>query len=75
MSDWTEELAQAEEHAEQLQAAEATAEQHFYELREAERDRSALLQTPEFERWMKARHATDAAWGAWAQVMDAKPHG
>ena len=73
MSDWTEELAQAEERAERFQAAEATAEQHFYELREGEPDRTVLLDSPQFERWMQARHATDAAWGAWAQVMDARP--
>ena len=72
MSDWKEELAVAEAKAEQFQAAEAVAEQKFYAVKEAVGSRDEAVKTPEFGEWMEARRATDAAWGAWSQVMDAK---
>lgn len=76
MSDWTEEVAQAEAEADRLQAAEALAEQKFQQVQaqaKAGGDAQQALQSAEFAQWMKARHATDAAWGAWSMVMDAKP--
>lgn len=76
MSDWAEEVATAEAEAERLQAAESLAEQKFYEVQErakASGNAEQALQTPEFQQWMSARHATDAAWGAWSMAMDAKP--
>lgn len=72
MKDWTEQVAAAEAQAERLQAEEQAAEQRFYELRAAHGEGEAL-QSQEFQAWMQARHATDAAWGAWSQVMDARP--
>ncbi len=76
MSDWTAEVALAEAEADRLQAAEEVAEQKFQALHSAAQaggDKHGALQSPEFEQWMSARRATDAAWGAWSLVMDARP--
>jgi hypothetical protein len=75
MSDWTDELAAAEEQAERFQAAESQAEQKFHHVREqAEEagDAASALQSEEFHQWMNARHATDLAWGSWSLLKDAK---
>lgn len=74
MTDWTEELAAAEVLAERFQVAESQAEQQFHILREqAEQqgDRQRALESPEFRKWMDARHATDLAWGSWFLLKDA----
>jgi hypothetical protein len=76
MTDWTEEVAAAEQQAERFQAAESQAEEKFHLVRDqAERsgDADRALQSPEFQHWMNARHATDLAWGAWSLLKDAKP--
>ena len=72
---WTEELAQVEAAALCAEALENEAENRFDIVRaelsargEAEQQ---LLQSAEFSEWMAARAETDAAWGRWAQVMDA----
>lgn len=76
MSDWAEEFAAATATAERIQAAEAEAEGLFdraHAQAHALGDKSQALTTAEFHNWMAARHATDAAWGVWSTVMDAKP--
>lgn len=73
MSDWTEEVAAAEAHAQRLQTVEEAAEERFYTLKASVADRDEAVKSPEFSDWMAARRATDEAWGAWSQVMDAKP--
>jgi hypothetical protein len=76
MSDWAAQVAMAEAEAERQQAAEATAESRFdavHALAEANAGSDAASKSEEFRDWMAARHATDAAWGAWSTVMDAKP--
>lgn len=76
MSDRTEEVARAEAEADRLPAAEALAEQRFQAVQAVARASGKpdeALPSPEFKEWMAARHATDAAWGAWAVVMDTKP--
>ncbi len=78
MSDWAEEVAVAETAAERTQAAEAVAEGRFDAIHaeaKAAGDLENALKTEEFRAWMAARHATDAAWGAWSAKMDAKPAG
>ena len=72
MSDWEQRLKAAESDAERSQAAEHAAEELFRAV-EAQRDRAAAMDSHEFTSWMATRHATDAAWGTWATVMDAKP--
>ena len=76
MSDWAEKVAMAEAAAEREQAAEAAAEKRFdvvHAQAEANAQPEQAQQTQEFREWMAARHATDAAWGAWSIVMDARP--
>ena len=68
MNDWTQELVAAVAQAERFEAVESQAEQQFHIVREqaeqsGEADRA--LRSPEFQRWMDARHATDLAWGSW----------
>ena len=78
MSDWDERLKAAEEGAEQLQAAEDAAEERFKALHVAavpQGKGQEALQSEEFHSWMATRRATDAAWGAWAVLMDAKAAG
>jgi hypothetical protein len=72
MKPWTEELAQVEAAALRIEALEVAAESRFDQarLRAANED---VVGTPEFADWMAARADTDAAWGRWAQVMDARP--
>ena len=75
MTDWTEELAAAQVLAERFEAAESQAEQQFHILREQaeqEGDRQRALESPEFRKWMDARHATDLAWGSWFLLKDAR---
>jgi hypothetical protein len=76
MSDWAEKVAVAEAAAEREQAAEAVAESKFdavHALAEASADADHAQKSDEFRDWMAARRATDAAWGAWSVVMDARP--
>jgi hypothetical protein len=76
MSDWTEKVTAAEAGAERKQAAEHEAEQRFRAVQaqaEAHGNADAALLSDEFHAWMATRHETDAAWGAWSMVMDAKP--
>ena len=75
MTDWTEELAAAEAQAERFEAVESQAEQQFHiVLAEAEQsgDSQRALQSPQFQRWMDARSATDLAWGSWFLLKGAK---
>lgn len=75
MTDWTEELAAAQVLAERFEAAESQAEQQFHILRahaEQEGDSERALASPEFRKWMDARHATDLAWGSWFLLKDAR---
>ncbi len=71
MSDWQENIAAATAAAEKMQAAEGIAESRF----DAVHAQPDAVSTEEFRDWMAARHATDAAWGTWSQVMDSKPAG
>lgn len=76
MNYWADELAMVEKAALQAESQEQAAERRFDEIHaaaEASGDAEAALQTSEFESWMAARAVTDAAWGRWSQVMDAKP--
>ena len=71
---WTEELAQVEAVALKVEALEREAEQRFDHVRAealARGEADNLHEAPELSAWMAARDATDAAWGRWAQVMDA----
>src|SRR5436853_6771532 len=72
MSDWEQRLKAAETDAERSEVAESAAEERFKAVK-AKGDHAAALDSDEFSSWMATRHATDAAWGTWATVMDAKP--
>jgi hypothetical protein len=74
MSDWEERLNAAEAGAERSEAAELAAEEMFKAVRARSGDAEAIA-SDEFRSWMGSRHATDAAWGKWATVMDDKPAG
>jgi hypothetical protein len=74
MSDWEQRLKAAEADAERSEAAEQAAEQRFKAL-QAQTNPVDALKSDEFGTWMAQRHATDAAWGTWATVMDDKPAG
>lgn len=76
MQHWKEELELTEAAAIRIQSMEATAESHFdrvFDAAKAQGDTAVALTTDEFKNWMQARADTDAAWGRWAQVMDARP--
>ncbi len=73
MTDWEQRLKAAEAGAEQIQAAEEAAEQRFRTLQAAAETGGDPLQSDEFHSWMATRRATDAAWGEWATLMDARP--
>ena len=78
MSDWEQRLEAAETGAERLQAAEHEAEQRFKAVHADAPARGKgddALQSEEFHSWMARRHETDAAWGAWATLMDEKAAG
>jgi hypothetical protein len=78
MSDWERRLEAAEAGAERLEAVEHEAEQRFKALHadaQARGDGDAALQSHEFHSWMATRRETDAAWGAWATLMDEKQAG
>lgn len=71
---WKEELAQVEAAALQIEALERDAEKRFDMVHAEATARGAAeqtVETPEFAAWIAARAETDAAWGRWAQVMDA----
>ena len=73
---WMEELTLVEAAAMRIQAREDLAERLFFEARaraQAAGDEQAVLKSEEFATWMAARNDTDAAWGRWSQVMDARP--
>ena len=74
--EWIATVAGAEAAAQDKQNAEELAQDRFDAVREkalVEGSKQSVTETPEFREWMAARHATDAAWGAWAMAMDAKP--
>ena len=76
MSDWDERVKSAEAGAEQMQAAEAAAEESFKAVQAEARQHGAdedALKSQEFHDGMATRRATDDAWGKWATLMDAKP--
>lgn len=76
MSDWAQDVAQAEAVAQRTQEAEHQAEKRFDQVHAQAQAAGAVdkaVKSDEFGEWMAARHATDAAWGAWSTVMDAKP--
>jgi hypothetical protein len=78
MKIWTEELAQVEAAALRVEALEHEAERRFDSVRAealARGDAEQVHKAPELSEWMAARAATDAAWGRWAQVMDASLDG
>lgn len=78
MSDWAEEVAAVTAVAQQMQAAESVAEAQFDAAHARAAEAGTLDQvnhTPELREWLAARHATDAAWGQWAMLMDNKPAG
>ena len=73
---WIAASAAAEAAAEQKQVAEELAHERFLKIRttlETEGGSKSVMETMEFHCWMTARHESDAAWGAWAMSMDAKP--
>ena len=73
---WIEELALVEAAALRIEAQEEVAEHRFDDARarsEAGGETGRALTTREFASWMTARHDTDAAWGRWSEVMNAKP--
>lgn len=72
MSDWEQRLKAAQADAERSEAAEHAAEARFKSVKEQDGETRALA-SEEFGHWMQKRHATDAAWGQWAVVMDGKP--
>lgn len=74
--EWSAAVAAAEAAAQQKQAAEEIAQERFHATRaefEAAGRGEQVTSTPQFREWMAARHESDAAWGAWAMVMDEKP--
>lgn len=74
--EWNAAIAAAEAAAQQKQAAEEIAQARFQAVRaeiEAAGRGAEITATPEFREWIAARHESDAAWGAWAMTMDAKP--
>jgi hypothetical protein len=76
--EWTDTVAAAEAAAQDKQNAEEIAHSRFDAVRaraRAEGKEHHSTDTEEFRQWIAARHATDAAWGAWAMAMDAKPAG
>ena len=78
MSDWAQDVALAQATAERTQEAEQQAESRFDQVHAQAKAAGAVdnaVKSDEFGQWMAARHATDAAWGAWSTVMDAKPAG
>jgi hypothetical protein len=78
MTLWEQEIALVERAALRIEQIEADALTRFARVRDAAHrsgDLDGVVRTPEFQAWMAARAETDAAWGRWAQVMDAKPTG
>jgi hypothetical protein len=68
-------VAAAEAVAQDKQALEEIAHSRFDAVRaqvQAQGGEHQVTETAEFHAWMAARHATDAAWGAWAMAMDAE---
>ena len=77
MSDWSEDIAEAEAAAERTQAAEDMAEARFdavVAMAQSTGEPSQGRSSEELQHWLAARRATDAAWGTWSEVMDSKPH-
>ena len=78
MTDWEDKLKAVEAGAERAQAVEQQAEERFravHERANAQGAAEAAVESEEFHAWMASRHATDAAWGSWAMMLDAKPVG
>ena len=76
MSDWAQDIAVAQATAERTQAAEHVAESSFDRVHAQAKAAGTVdraVESEEFSQWMAARHATDAAWGVWSTVMDARP--
>ncbi|HUR89447.1 MAG TPA: hypothetical protein VMZ74_10205 [Ramlibacter sp.] len=75
MSDLEERIKAAEAGAESKQATEELAEERFravHAMAEARGNAKDALESKEFHSWMATRRETDAAWGEWAMLMDAK---
>lgn len=73
---WIAALAAAETRALDKQFLEEIAYNKFCDVRthiESAHGSTLVVDAPEFDGWMKARHETDLAWGAWAMVMDTRP--
>lgn len=73
---WIAALAAAETRALDKQFLEEIAYEKFCAVRthiESAHGSTLVVDAPEFDGWMKARHETDLAWGAWAMVMDTRP--
>ncbi len=76
MTMWEQELALVEAAAMRIEALEHDAERRFDEAlasANARGEGAAATRSDEFRLWMAARADTDAAWGRWALVMDARP--
>ncbi len=76
MNHWKEEVDQAEAAALKIEALELKAERDFdrvWAIAEAKGEPALALKTPEFDAWMTARGNSDAAWGRWYLVMEARP--
>ena len=74
MKIWTEELAQVEAAALRIEALEHEAEKRLDTARAEAIARGGaehMRESPELAAWIAARAETDAAWGRWAQLMDA----
>jgi hypothetical protein len=71
---YTEHQAALESAAMQTESREQVAEQRFdaaYAEAEHRGTVASVTTTAEFGAWMSARAETDAAWGRWAESMDA----
>lgn len=69
------ELALLETAALSTEAVERTAESRLdaaFEAAEQSGSLASLTGTAEFREWMAARANTDAAWGRWAEIMQAR---
>jgi hypothetical protein len=74
MASVQQDLALLESAALACESNEHIAEKNFddtYDLAERDGRVAEVTRTPEFSLWMAARAETDAAWGRWAQFMDA----
>lgn len=74
MNYWQEELALVEAAALRIQGLEQAAGRRFDEaFARAQQAGTAKAPALELGDWLAARRDTDAAWGRWAEVMNARP--